>query len=144
MLRSFFIMVSIFTVFLLSGCNGPGADAYYRGNEAYEQGDYQNAFKHYLYAANQDIIPAQYAVGYLYFYGQGTKRDEPIGIQWMERAAHSSEKAQYALYLIQENRPPQPWIFNLKDAMQPKVTTTKTVTHYNHNACTISVQCIKK
>jgi TPR repeat protein len=141
MLRLFLIFTSLFSALLLAGCN-PGADAYNRGNQAYEKGQYQASFINYLYAANQGIIPAQYAVGYQYFYGQGTKRDEPLGIKWLERAAPHSERATYALHLLQENRPDIPWTYQLK-----KVTQTQQKKSYSyhsaHNACVISVKCIK-
>jgi TPR repeat protein len=117
MLRSVFIFLSVFSVFLLTGCN-PGADAYYRGNDAFLCGNYQESFANYLYAANQDVVPAQYAVGYQYFYGLGTRRDEAQGIIWIQRAAHHSPRAQYALHLIQEGAPMQPWTFQLKKAYQ--------------------------
>ncbi|OGT43511.1 MAG: hypothetical protein A3F13_00215 [Gammaproteobacteria bacterium RIFCSPHIGHO2_12_FULL_40_19] len=114
MLRSIFIFVSVFTVFLLTGCNGPGVNAYYRGNDAFQYGSYQVSFANYLYAANQGVVPAQYALGYQYFYGLGTKQDEPQGIIWLQRAAKHSPRAQYALYLIQQKIPMQPWVFQLK------------------------------
>ena len=140
MLRSIVIILSVFSVFLLTGCDGPGVSAYHRGNHAYEYGDYNEAFANYLYAANQGVVPAQYAVGYQYYYGLGTKRDEPKGIKWLQCAAHHSLRAQYALHLIQENRPPQPWIFQLKDAIQSQ---QKQTINYAHNACVINVKCIK-
>lgn len=113
MLRSIVIFISIFSVFLLAGCNGPGVNAYHRGNDAFECGNYDVSFANYLYAANQGVVPAQYAVGYQYFYGLGAKRDEAKGINWLQEAAHHSQRAQYALYLIQKNVPMQPWIFQL-------------------------------
>ncbi|HLB56090.1 MAG TPA: tetratricopeptide repeat protein [Coxiellaceae bacterium] len=140
MLRNIFIFISICTVFLLSSCNGPGVNAYHHGNDAYRCGDYKVAFAYYLYAANQNVIPAQYAVGYQYFYGLGTRRNEPESILWFQRAAHASPRAQYALSLIQNKRPAQPWVFELKDAMLPPV---KVPMNYNHHACMISVKCSK-
>lgn len=121
MLRSVLIFVffmSLFSAFLLGGCNGPGVNAYYRGNEAFQCGHYHESFVNYLYAANQDVVPAQYALGYQYFYGLGTKRDEPKGILWLQRAAHHSLRAQYALHLIQSGAPVQPWVFQLKKSYQ--------------------------
>lgn len=139
MLKSIMIFLCIASVLLLSGCNGgPGVHAYYRGNKAYACGDYQTAFANYLYAANQDVVPAQYAVGYQYYYGQGTKRDEPKSILWFQRAAYHSVRAQYALHLIQENRPPQPWVYQLKEDGSQQHRTTRT-----KNACVINVHCEK-
>src|SRR3990167_6998278 len=114
MLRSIFIFISFFSLLLLAGCNGPGINAYHRGNDAFQYGNYTVSFANYLYAAHQGVVPAQYAVGYQYFYGLGTKRDETKGIIWLQRAAHYSPRAQYALYLIQKQIPMQPWVFQLK------------------------------
>lgn len=135
MLRLFFIFLPIFAVFLLNSCNGPGVNAYHRGNYAYEYGKYKIAFANYLYAANQDVVPAEYAVGYQYFYGQGTKRDERKGINWLQCAAHHSLRAQYALHLIQANRPEQPWIFQLRNPQNKKTKM------HSPQACIIKVQC---
>src|SRR3990167_4251502 len=127
MLRLLIIALSFISVVLLSGCDGgPGYQAYYRGNAAYTCGNYKAAFANYLYAANEDVVPAQYALGYLFYYGQGTTRDEPKSIEWFQRAAYASPQARYALYLIQQKRPPQPWIYQLKESKQPSIKTTKT------------------
>jgi TPR repeat protein len=135
MLRQIGFILSVFSVCLLTACDGPGVNAYHHGNDAYARGDYQTAFAHYIYAANQGVTPAQYAVGYQYFYGLGTKRDEPKGIIWFQRAARHSERAQYALHLIQEHRPPQPWTYGLKDFQD------NSMRKYTSNACVINVHC---
>ncbi len=79
---------------LLTACSDPAVSAYHRGNEAYEYGNYKIAFANYLYAANGGVVPAQYALGYQYYYGQGTKCDQAEGISWFKRAAHNSQSAQ--------------------------------------------------
>ncbi|PIZ04673.1 MAG: hypothetical protein COY58_02665 [Gammaproteobacteria bacterium CG_4_10_14_0_8_um_filter_38_16] len=114
MWRNFAFLSLIIIVFLIASCDDPGIAAYHRGNHAYSQGDLKKAFPYYLFAANDDIVPAQYAVGYQYFYGKGTKRDESKGIKWFERAAPHSLRARYALDLIRQNAPRQPWTFQLK------------------------------
>ncbi|EKD77294.1 MAG: hypothetical protein ACD_42C00396G0009 [uncultured bacterium] len=130
-----FIFVAIFSVFLLISCDGPGDRAYYRGNAEYLNGHYNAAFAHYLYAAHEGVVPAQYAVGYQYYYGQGTKRDESEGITWFMRAAPHSLRARYALHLIKENKPAQPWVLQLN-----KNGYHKTKIH-SSKACVISVKC---
>ena len=110
MMRWIFILISMF---LISSCE-PGLEAYHRGNQAYQQGKYDISFENYLYAANHGIISAEYAVGYQYYYGQGTKQNAALGITWFQRAAEYSPRAQYALHLIHQHAPQQPWEFNLK------------------------------
>ena len=113
MLRRIAVFILFFSVFLLSGCDGPGVRAYHRGNHAYEYGNYKKAFVYYLYAANEGVVPAQYALGYQYFYGQGTKQDASEGVKWFIRAAPFSLRARYALYLIHKNTSQQPWTFQI-------------------------------
>lgn len=139
MLRLICGIVCVFTVILLTSCNGAGVNAYDRGNRAYEYGDYKTAFANYLFAAEEGVVPAEYAVGYQYYYGQGTKRDQVKGIQWLIRAAHHSPRARYALELIQQRVPRQPWVLGWNDhAEKPEKTKTD-----SHNACLISVRCVK-
>ena len=120
MLRRIVIFTLVFSVFLLNGCDGPGVRAYHHGNHAYEYGNYKTAFPYYLYAANQGVVPAEYAVGYQYFYGQGVKRNEAEGIKWFTRAAPFSPRAQYALHLIHENTSAIPWTFQLKKPLEER------------------------
>ena len=127
-------------IVLLTAC-GPGVNAYHRGNDAYEYGAYKIAFANYLYAANEGVVPAQYAVGYQYYYGQGTKLDQAKGIEWLKRAAHHSPRARYALHLIDENKPLQPWLFQLSKNEKKKNTTHFTDTYTNDKACKITVRC---
>ena len=100
--------------FLLTACHGPGVKQYELANKAYVQGEYKTAFANYLYAANQDIVPAEYAVGYLYYYGLGTKQDEARGIMWLEKAAPKSVEATYALSVIRGHNSKEPWMYKLK------------------------------
>lgn len=112
--RTLSIFFAVMSVVLLSSCAGPGVNAYHRGNEAFEYGNYKASFANYLYAAHQGVVPAQYALGYQYFYGLGTKRNEVKGILWLQKAAVHSPRAQYALHLIQEQTPRSPWVFKMK------------------------------
>lgn len=104
--------ILIITILMLSACSGPGVDAYHRGNDAYERGDYHRSFADYLYAANAGVTPAQYAVAYQYYYGQGTTVDQANAVMWFKRAAPHSERATYALHLINAGAPKQPWSVN--------------------------------
>ena len=79
------IAVGFTLLILLTGCS-PGDDAYHRANAAYARGEYKTAFANYLYAANQGVTPAEYALGYQYFYGQGTSMDQTEAVRWFQRA----------------------------------------------------------
>lgn len=111
--------ICLLSFIFLVGCQSPGARAYYRGNAEYLQKNYEQAFANYLYAARQGITPAQYAVGYQYFTGQGTKRDEVKSIHWFEKAKIRSIRATDALNRIQSDRPIQPWILGIEPHLTP-------------------------
>ena len=112
----------LITLFCMTGCYGPGVNAYHRGNDAYQYGDYNVAFANYLYAAHEGVVPAKYNLGYMYLYGQGTQRNEVKGITWLKQAAPDSPRARYALHLIDQAAPKQPWLIQLK---KPKLPVTK-------------------
>lgn len=106
------LLFAMMTV-LLASCNTPAMQAYQRGNADYAQGKYKSALTNYLYAANEHVPEAQYAVAYQYYYGIGTTRDQTQAIVWMKRAAVNSKKAQYALQLLEQQDPPEPWLLGI-------------------------------
>lgn len=62
------------------------------GKRLFEQGEYKSAMKQLLPIAARGNPEAQYAVGYMYYYGYGINRDTESGRFWIE----SSAKQQYA------------------------------------------------
>ena len=62
------------------------------GKRLFEQSDYKRAMKQLLPLAARGNPEAQYAVGYMYYYGYGINRDEESGKFWIE----SSAKQHYA------------------------------------------------
>jgi len=59
---------------------------------------YQCSFQRVEQAANVGDPDAQYALGYLYYYGIGTTRDKQTGLTWIRRAAAQGQSlAQDAL-----------------------------------------------
>ena len=103
-------MLVLLSFLFLTACADKPLTMYQRGNEAFAARDYHASFKYYLYAANQHVLSAQYAVAYQYYYGLGTKVNEEKTIRWLRRAAkrHLLE-AQYALQNIEDHLPGQPW-----------------------------------
>lgn len=57
------------------------------GKISFEGGYYKQAFHQLLPIAVQGRSEAQYAVGYMYYYGYGVALDEDTGIFWMRKAA---------------------------------------------------------
>lgn len=81
------------------------------GKMTFESGDYSLAFHQLLPLAAQGNPEAQYAVGYMYYFGYGTTQDEHAGIYWMEKAAQQGySPAIVALEKIHGKRPkPKPY-----------------------------------
>lgn len=58
----------------------------------------KKALTYYQKAANARYAPAQYNLGVMYFFGQGTKTDIDKGLEWLNRAAYNnSPKARLIL-----------------------------------------------
>jgi DamX protein len=74
------------------------------GKSEFKAGDYKQAFHHLLPVAVQGRAEAQYAVGYMYYYGYGVPQDNESGLFWMERSASQNfESARKALEMIRQN-----------------------------------------
>lgn len=70
-------------------------------SRSYHLGDHERAFRIAEAVAFEGNPKAQYAVGYLYFYGIGTPQNEALGIAFFEQSAKSgNEKAQIALQTL--------------------------------------------
>lgn len=77
----------------------------------FEQGYYKKAMCILLPLACDGNAEAQYAVGYMFYYGYGVAQDTNVGYFWIERAAcQGFMPAAKALELIQRNanRPKKP------------------------------------
>lgn len=58
-----------------------------QGKRFFEEGYYKRAMKMLLPLACDGIAQAQYAVGYMYYYGYGVAQDTDVGYFWIQRAA---------------------------------------------------------
>lgn len=68
----------------------------------FADGDYKQSFHALLPLASEGNARAQYAVGYMYYYGYGVARDAESGIFWMHKAAAQHyEPAIKALQILQ-------------------------------------------
>lgn len=65
----------------------PAHAGYDEGNEAYQQGDYQAAYREWLSLAETGEARAQNKVGVLYATGRGVKREPKTALQWFLKAA---------------------------------------------------------
>ena len=60
------------------------------GKRLFEEGYYKRAMKQLLPLACDGNAPAQYAVGYMYYYGYGVAQDTDVGFFWISRAAEKN------------------------------------------------------
>ena len=85
-----FLLIFLLTT-TLTGCIGFHEPAYTEGRQSFVEGNYYQAFKQ-LYPAAQGGNPdAQYAVGYMYYYGLGTGQDRQAAVSWMQKAANQGQ-----------------------------------------------------
>ena len=97
------LAVIVIVLTLLAGCQttDPRLSTYENGKINFQHQNYGVAFKQLLPAAYHGQAQAQYAIGYMYYYGLGTTKDKNAAIQWMRKAAHNHNlAAKQALALI--------------------------------------------
>lgn len=58
-----------------------------RGKQSYEVQNYRQAFIRLKPVAQSGNAKAQYAIAYMYYYGQGVVENRPFAIKWMRKAA---------------------------------------------------------
>lgn len=98
-------LLIIFLCITLQACvSGVRARQFDEGKASFTSGDYKAAFHQLLPLAAADNANAQYAVGYMYYYGYGVTQDTESGLFWMQKAAAQHfAPAQKALDLIAKN-----------------------------------------
>lgn len=74
----------------LAGCLSPGGQ-FQTGRDSFIEGDYHQAFRRLEPLAQQGNSEAQYAIGYMYFYGLGTIQDQQLATQWIQAAARQGQ-----------------------------------------------------
>lgn len=75
------------------------------GIESFRAQDYRQAFIKLKPAAEKDQADAQYAIGYMYYYGQGIVEDRKLAWYWINRAAaHGQPDAVAALKVLSDKR----------------------------------------
>lgn len=75
-----------------------------QGKRYFHDGYYKKSMMLFLPLACDGNCEAQYAVGYMYYYGYGVTQDTDVGHFWIKRSAEQGyEPAQDALRLIEKN-----------------------------------------
>ncbi|HBB52387.1 MAG TPA: sel1 repeat family protein, partial [Legionellales bacterium] len=73
--------------------------------ESFRVQDYRSAFIRLLPEAKAGQADAQYAVGYMYYYGQGVVENRKKARYWIERAANAGQPdAVSALEILRQGK----------------------------------------
>lgn len=82
---------------------------YARAKVLYQSKDYQGAGELMRTLAGRGYAPAQYALGYMYYYGKGMPRNEKEALRWITTAAAQGyAKAEAALRMLERGEKPLP------------------------------------
>lgn len=125
--KSLFIGSLLAVSSILSGCMG--ANYYFKRGEAeYQRQDYHQSFTDTLAAAKMGDVDAQYATGYMYYYGIGTEQSDYLAGYWFDRSAKVGDPRSIAALQQVKQRAPYPFLFGLDkqqaaaDSYTPKQT----------------------
>lgn len=81
----------------IAGCSSH----FERGRQAFNSGNYMKSFPEIRQAAKEGKVEAQYALGYMYYYGNGVNENKRLAKYWISKSAKQGYKpAQQALSLI--------------------------------------------
>ncbi len=114
----------------LQGCASTKMyQAVQQGKTDFQAGNFRQAFHRLLPAAANGNPEAEYAIGYMYYYGYGAPEDSESGLFWINKAAEQQyQPAIQALQLIQQTPPkaPNPATSNLPQYIPIKTSENET------------------
>lgn len=85
----------------LAACSSTSPDTYAQAKLNFAEQNYYDAYQQLLVPAAKGNPDAEYALGYLYYYGKGTARNTILGKQWILKAARDgNEQAAEAYQMI--------------------------------------------
>lgn len=91
------------SLLLLTACSG--ATNMREARSQYDQQNYAIAYDELLTEAKRGNAEAQYAVGYMSYYGIGTAKDERLARQWIRQSADQGyPEAQQALKMVMHDK----------------------------------------
>ena len=82
------ILLLVAATICVQACTSPKmSEELQQGKSTFTAGDYKNAFRELLPIAVDGNAEAQYAVGYMYYYGFGVEQDTQTGLVWIKKSA---------------------------------------------------------
>lgn len=102
---SFRILLTLITLlFLTTSCSwlGTSKSTYVhptvaQGKASFKAGKYELAYRQLLPRAVKGNSYAQYAIGYMYYYGKGMDRNEELAENWLRKSAKQGQPEAIAL-----------------------------------------------
>ncbi len=85
------ILVSCVFMWCLSGCSAINSLNFHEGIRSFQVQDYRHAFIRLKPEAERGQPDAQYAIGYMYYYGQGVVENREKAFLWISRAAKAGQ-----------------------------------------------------
>ena len=98
------VMVFFFMLSLLSGCVMTRGHNLREGIRSFQVQNYRQAFVRLVPEAEKGQLDAEYAVGYMYYYGQGVVEDRKKAWYWINCAARGGQPDAVAAIKILEHR----------------------------------------
>jgi TPR repeat protein len=101
------IVILILSLFLQACASSRIPQELQQGKMSFNKGNYQQAFRELLPLASEGNAEAEYAVGYMYYYGFGAPQDTETGMFWMQKSANQQHQpAISALKMLKANAQP--------------------------------------
>lgn len=85
------VMISVLILCVLTGCMGVNYSNFYQGINEFRSQSYRDAFIRLKPEAEKGQPDAQYAVGYMYYYGQGVVENRAKAWYWITKAARAGQ-----------------------------------------------------
>ena len=99
------LQIYILTPALLTGCVSHSQSSFEQAQLNYAQRNYSRSFQDLLIPVQHNDPKALYAMGYMYYYGIGTEKDQDLGRSLIRRSASLNySPAITALKLITQRR----------------------------------------
>lgn len=85
------IIIFVASLFILTGCARVNYSNFYQGINEFRSQSYRDAFIRLKPEAEKGQPDAEYAVGYMYYYGQGVVENRAKAWYWISKAARAGQ-----------------------------------------------------
>ena len=130
-----FIVIMMISLMIQSCASSRMAEELQSGKISFEDGNFKSAFHKLLPLASDGNASAEYAIGYMYYYGYGTHQDTESGLFWMRKSAEQQyQPAIKALQIISQNKVSEEPTQQLTAAQPVKIDSNQILRALTENA----------